>query len=348
MKRVNNVFDKVCDELNIFLAHRNASRSKLHYPEVIEVENNLDEKIKELKEMLLNKTYEVKYQDYKIKKINDKGKERQLMILPYFPHRIVQWAIMLQLEEMFLKNFIDTTYASIRNRGIHKAMKDIDRVLKKHNLNYCLKLDINKYYPSINNRILFEKIKRKIKDKDILWLLEKIIFSTGEKGQPIGSLWSQWAGNFYLSELDHYCKEKLKLKHYFRYCDDIVILSNSKQELHKSFLEIKKILEKDDLTIKNNYQIFNIKSRGVDFLGYRFFKDYKLLRKKIAKRAKTKLISIKNKKILSFKESCVIGSLNGWLRCCNSYRFREKYINVFKNRKFINCNGEIRRLKCLK
>ncbi|MGL4998835.1 MAG: hypothetical protein ACRC5T_07710, partial [Cetobacterium sp.] len=116
------------------------------------------------------------------------------------------------LGEYFDKWNISQTYASIKKRGIHKAKRDVEKIVFGNPNLYCLKIDIKKYYDNINNEILFEKLKNKFKDKKLLNLFKIIIFSRGDVGQPIGSLLSQYLGNFYLNDLDHTCKESFKLK----------------------------------------------------------------------------------------------------------------------------------------
>lgn len=131
-----------------------------------------------------------------------------------------------------MKQFISTTYSCIKGRGIHKCLKDLKCALCKHpnETTYCLKFDIKKFYPSINHRILKRIIRRKIKDKTLLKILDEIIDSAN--GVPIGNYLSQYFANLYLTPFDRYCKSTLKCKFYYRYADDIVILSNDKQWLH--------------------------------------------------------------------------------------------------------------------
>ena len=346
MKRIGRVWDKIISYENLLQAHMRAKQKKGYYKAVQRINENPEKYLTKLHNILKNGEYKIRHEDYIHKTIMDKGKEREIMKLPYYPHRIVQWAIMLQIQDRFLKNFILDTYASIENRGLHFGVKRIKRALKdKIGTKYCLKLDMKKYYPSIDNKILFEIVKTKIKDEKLLNLIKIIIFSMGEKGQPIGSLWSQWAGNLYLSKLDHYIKEELKSKYYFRYCDDIVILGNSKEELRKMLEKIRvKAEESLNLTIKENYQIFPTNVRGVDFLGYRFFGDYILLRKRVLKQMKGKLVKLREKDILSNSDNSTINSYKGWLKFCNSYRLMEKYLKPLHGKKYIDINGNKRRV----
>jgi len=137
---------------------------------------------------------------------------------------------MLQIEFVFMEVFTDFTCASIKGRGIHKASSLIDRHMEDvGETQYCLKIDISKFYPNIDHNILKFLLRKKFKDKKLLKLLDKIINSTpGNKGVPIGSYLSQFLANFYLAYFDHWLKEEKKVKYVVRYMDDVVILHHSK------------------------------------------------------------------------------------------------------------------------
>ncbi|MGL6100371.1 MAG: RNA-directed DNA polymerase [Fusobacteriaceae bacterium] len=324
-----------------------ARKGKAHYTEVKKVNGNTEDYLKNLEFLLKNEIYYVTRNDYKKETIIDRGKEREILKLPYYPHRIVQWALMNVLEDIMIKNLIYDTYASIKGRGIHVAVRRFRNSLKdKETTKYCLKMDVKKFYPNIDNAILYSLLKKKFKDLQLLRLLKIIIFSTGGKGQPIGSLWSQFAGNFYLSELDHWLKEEKRIKHYFRYCDDMVILHNDKEFLHELRVEIERFLEeKLKVKLKENWQVFPVDVRGVDFLGYRFFRDYILLRKRTVKNFKKKIKKIKNKETLSYSDVCSLNSYRGWMKYCNSFRLTEKYIYPLDGKEYISEGGGVDILK---
>ena len=327
MKRCNGIFEKICTIENLREAHKNARKDKLFYREVKMVDADVDYYLKQIQDMLANKTYEVS--KYETSIINDKGKERVLMKLPYYPDRIIQWAIMLQIEDVFMKNFCKHTCASIRDRGITRAQNLLKKYLKDaENTKYCLKLDVSKFYPNINHEILKKLLLRKFKDKDLLELLFKIIDSTdGDVGIPIGSYLSQFLANFYLSYFDHWLKEDKKIKYVVRYMDDIVVLHKSKEALHTLKREMDIYLWTNlKLKIKNNWQVFPVESRGVDFVGFRQFHDFCLLRKGTAKTFKRKMRNIAKKKEISYSEYCTINSYSGWLNLCDGYRLRQKYL----------------------
>ncbi len=236
------------------------------------------------------------------------------------PDRIVHHGILNILEPIFVKTFISTTFNCIKKRGIMGAHRAVTKaLLDKNNTTYCLKLDIKKFYPNIDNNILKQLLRKKFKDKDLVYLLDEIIDST--KGQPIGNYLSQYFANFYLTYFDHWLKENKNVKYYFRYCDDIVILHSDKQYLHNLFKEIQEYLFNNlNLCIKSNYQIFPVDIRGIDFVGYKFRHDYILLRKSIKRKFIRMVLYNRNKKSLA--------SYYGWLKYCNSINLQTKYLKI--------------------
>lgn len=327
MKRYGNLYPKIWDLDNIKLAHKNARKSKMHYQEVQMVNADEERYALLIQDMLKNKTF--KNSKYEIFIKNDSGKEREIYKLPYFPDRIIHHCIMQVLEPIWVKTLITDTYSSLKNRGIHKGVRRIKRALKdKENTQYCLKMDVQKFYPSIDHTILKTIIKQKIKDPDVLWLLDEVIDSTD--GVPIGNYLSQYFGNLYLSGLDHWLKEQKQCKYYFRYCDDMVILHSDKKHLTQLCKDIKLYLKSQlNLSLKENWQIFPLNNRGLDFLGYRFYHDYTILRKSIATRFKQKMITIK----ANYEHLTTINILNGimsyrgWMKFADCYNLQTKYID---------------------
>lgn len=170
-------------------------------------------------------------------------------------------------EPIWVNIFIKHTYSCIKDRGIHDVAKDLKYVLQKYpeETKYCLKIDVKKFYPSINHDILYEILQKKIKDPKLLSLLKEIIYSAD--GVPIGNYLSQFFANLYLAYFGHWVKEELKCKFYFRYADDIVVLSDNKEFLRTVLLSMKLYLRNVlKLELKQNYQIFPVNSRGIDFV----------------------------------------------------------------------------------
>jgi retron-type reverse transcriptase len=333
MKRYGNLFSKICGFDNLVEAHRNARKGKTHYSEVKMVDTNPEKYITKIQDMLVDKTYHTsKYRTFT--KI-DKKKEREIFALPYYPDRIIQWAIVQILEPIWMKTFVKGTYSSLKGRGIHKALRDIKHDLQDgHNTRYCLKFDIKKFYPSINHDILKGIIRKKIKDFEVLAILDEIIDSAS--GIPIGNYLSQYFGNLYLNEFDHWAKEDKQVKYYYRYCDDVVILAPDKSTLHQLRKEIQDyLLSTLKLELKSNYQVFPTNIRGIDFVGYRAFSNYTLMRKSIASNMKKKLTPLNDMAELTSYDQNVIGSYHGWLMWGDTYRLSNKYITPLMGKQVI-------------
>lgn len=322
MKRYNNLFDKIVSLDNLYEADKRARRQKSHRPEVMLFDKNKDKLLLDLQRKLINGEYETS--EYYVFKIYE-PKEREIFKLPYYPDRIVHHAIMNIMEPIWVSAFVKGTYSCIRKRGIHKALKDVKFALKDEvNTQYCLKLDIRKFYPSIDHDILKTIIRKKIKDKRLLSLLDEIIESA--QGVPIGNYLSQFFANLYLTYLDHWIKEQKKVRYYFRYADDIVILGGDKQQLRDLFYDIQDYLNnKLKLNFKDNWQIFKVDSRGIDFVGYRVFHTHTLLSKRIKKRFCKKINKLNKKQNLdkdTYKQK--ICSYIGWIKYCNGRNLLNK------------------------
>lgn len=349
MKRYGNLYEQIYSMDNLLKAHQNAKKGKGWYEEVKAVEADVEGHLKTLQEMLINHTYKTSAYEKFIKRDGDK--EREIYKLPYFPDRICQWAILQVIEPYLIRTMTKNTYSAIPGRGIHAALHDTKKAMQKDvpNCQYCLKLDVRKYYPSINHEILKRKFRRLFKDAELLWLLDEIIDSIStaniedmrdiwlldedidpETGIPIGNYLSQYCGNFYLSSFDHWIKEEKRVKYVFRYMDDIVIFGSSKEELHRLRIEIDEYFRKElRLTIKGNWQVFPSYVLGVDFVGYRIFLNFVLLRKSSCIKYKRKMVQIREKvangQLMNYSEWCSVNSYKGWLKHCDSYRLQQKY-----------------------
>jgi len=324
MKRYGHLYERICSTENLIEAHENARKEKTWYRDVKMVDADPLFYIESIRKMLIEKTYRTS--EYSVFTRFDRTKEREIFVLPYYPDRIIQWAVVQVLEPIWMNTFIGNTLSSLKGRGIHLGLSRLTKALQdRASTRYCLKLDVKKFYPSIDHEILKATIRRKIKDSDVLALLDNVIDSAD--GVPIGNYLSQFFGNLYLSDFDHWVKERLHVRHYYRYCDDIVILAPEKPMLHDILSKIRSYLtDKLHIRIKENYQVFPTFVRGIDFLGYRFFGNYTLLRKSTAKNMKRKLIPMLNHEALLPRDLNVIASYSGWLSWCDSYRLSRKYI----------------------
>lgn len=315
MKRINNLYEKIISTENLMKADEKARKGKAkQYGVTIHLRNQEDNILK-LHAMLKNKTF--KTSEYDIFKIYE-PKEREIYCLPYYPDRIVHHAVMNVLEPVFVATFTADTFSCIKGRGIHKASFAVRKALKsKEETTYCLKLDIKKFYPNIDHDILKSLLRKKFKDQDLLWLLDEIIDSA--PGLPIGNYLSQYLANFYLTYFDHWIKEQLRVKYYFRYADDIIILHNSKEYLHRVLNVIKDYFELYlNLEVKSNWQVFPVATRGIDFVGYVHYHSHVRLRKSIKKRF-AKMLKRKPR-------AQSIASYNGWMRHCNAKHLSKKLL----------------------
>lgn len=263
---------------------------------------NLEKNLTRLHEQLLNKTYKHgKYTEFKI----FDPKERLVLAAP-IKDRVVHHAVNDILEPIIDRKFIYDTYACRKNKGTHKAIRRTQCFLNA--CNYSLHLDVRKYFPSIDLRILKKLLYRYLDDQECLWLLNVIIdsskplydqnnstdqldlFSNAKqdapvnKGLPIGNLTSQFFANLYLNELDQFVKHKLKIRYYLRYMDDMVIFSSDKSVLKTVEHHIRGFCEKKlKLEIKPTEGPVFYK-RGVSFLGFRIFRAHLRLKSQNIKR----------------------------------------------------------------
>ena len=336
MKRIGNLYEKIYDIENLRLAHKQARRGKSFYTEVKLIDENEDEYLYRLQDMLIHKTYHTS--KYEVFEKKEGKKIRKIYKLPYFPDRICQWAIIQVIEPYLMRTLTDDTYSALPGRGVERARRKMVRALKTdpENTVWCLKIDISKYYPNVNIEKLKLKYRRLFKDNDLLWLLDEILDSNPDTGVPIGNYISQYSGNIYLSDFDHRVKEVYHIKHYFRYMDDMVFLSSSKEKLQNLIKEITKYLADEyDLKVKDSWSLFRVEDRGIDFVGYVFRHDSIRLRKSIAhsiKKTSSKIRwRVNNDMELNRHLYFSFNSLKGWLKHSHSGWLKIRYFDIIED-----------------
>lgn len=289
MKRVNNIWIKVIELHNLKIAFYKASRGKSHLEEVQKWIVDLDVKLQSLQQLLLTEKLQVG--NYTYFKIYD-PKKRSICAAS-FTERVVHHALMNICDPFFEKQQIFHSYATRRNKGTHKALQKC-LVYNQDNVWFC-KLDVKKFFDTINHTILKQLLSNKFKEKHLLNLLFKIIDSYQVKknqGVPIGNLTSQYFANFYLSFLDRYAKQVLRIKSYIRYMDDIVFWAENKKQLWYNFKKIEFFLQKN---MRQNFKpiIFNkTEKNSFMYLGFMIGKNKILPNRRNSKRyndAKTAL-----------------------------------------------------------
>ena len=314
---------------NIYRCYLDCRRNKRNTINALKFEINAEENILKLERELNSKAYRP---SRSILFAARKPKLREIFAAD-FKDRVVHHVLVDYLERIWEKIFIYNSYACRKNKGTHRAVMRLQSFLRKVSKNgkrkaYYLQLDIKDFFTSIDKKILFDMIKKRVhpvrknfsngvKNRDVLWLTEKIIFwdcttsfilrdrggiikrippnksifgKDNKKGLPIGNLTSQFFGNVYLNELDQFIKHTLKAKYYIRYVDDFVLLGETREELVKWMKEIETFLEtRLSLRLHPRRRKLQPISNGINFLGYIARRDYILVRRRVINNMKARL-----------------------------------------------------------
>jgi len=337
MKRKNNLYQNICSLENIIketksIKIKNKSKKEKFNDyfsiNVISIYNELN-----------TKTYKVgKYNIFKIYE----PKERVIMSLN-IKDKIVNNLVSKYILNILDKSLINENIATRKNKGSSYGIKLLKKYLNeiKDKEFYILKFDIKKYFYNINHKKLKEIIRNKIKDKDSLKIIDEIIDSTNyindygydnTKGISIGNMTSQIFAIYYLNELDHYIKEKLKIKYYIRYMDDGILIHEDKEYLKFCLEKIKEILKEYYLELNNKTKIYS-KKEGITFLGFHFkIKNNKVIitlknetKRKFKKRMKLLNKLYKENSITEKEIKQVISSYKGHLIKGKCYKLYRKY-----------------------
>ena len=330
MKRHGNIWDKIVCPENLFRAYKAARRGKGWQRHVKRFERDVNGNLLRLQKMLCMGEFTTA--QYRKKTIYE-PKQRDIYVLPFFPDRIVQHALLQVIAPIWDALFIEQSYACRTGRGMHQASQQTMQHVRRYK--YFFKADISKFYPSINHNILMSIVRRKIKCARTLGLIENIVRSfDGDKNVPIGNYTSQWFGNLYMNELDQKIRHEHKIGAYVRYCDDFIVFHNCKKTLSalkdwiESFLWTR-------LELKFSRWSIAPVSHGVDFVGYRHFVGKVLLRKSTARRAQRRMAALLPKlnacKITVDQFRSSIASTEGWMKWANTYNFRVSMnLNILK------------------
>lgn len=293
MKRFGHLWEQVIAFDNLLLAWKKARKGKRSRPDVVNFGLNVEAELFRLQDELRAQTY--KPGQYRLFTIYER-KPRQISVAP-FRDRVVHHALMNVVEPLIDRRFIFDSFACRKNKGVHLAVSRYQQWSKRYA--YALKLDVSRYFPNIDHAILKQQISALVKDPKVLSLFETIVDGSPDydeefihyfkgddlltplerrKGLPIGNLTSQFLANLYLNGLDHFIKQDLRAKAYLRYVDDLILMSDDKQQLHKWCTEISAYLARLRLVLHpRKVNIFRV-YEGVDVLGYRVFPTYRLLR----------------------------------------------------------------------
>ena len=279
MKYQNALLEKIYDYDNLLNAYYTARRGKRFREDVLKYSQKYEENLIILQNELIWKSY--KTGTYNHFYVYD-PKFRHIMSLP-FRDRVFQHALHNILEPVFDRQFIYDSYACRTGKGTHTALNRCRYFMKKPKNRYCLKIDIRKYFDSIDHLILKQIIKKTVGD-DTIWLIDDIIDSNDDiVGIPIGNLTSQLFANIYLNELDQYIKHEIKARYYIRYMDDMLIFGD-KGWLNSILIDIKHYVNLHlKITSNDKTGICPIDS-GVEFLGYINHRTYRKIKSQKRKR----------------------------------------------------------------
>lgn len=276
MKRIGFLYDEIISMDNLIEAFKDARKSKRNKRQVMQFEARLGAELSKLHEELKNKTYRPK--PYSVFTVYEPKK--RTIFAPHFRDVVVQHAIYRKIYDLFDRSFINTSFACRKNHGTHKASSYTQYALRQHDdQKWILKLDIRKFFYSIDRDVLKKQMERKIKDRALIDLLMLFCEYGEPKGIPIGNLLSQMFALIYLSPLDRFVKNNLRVKHYVRYVDDFVLFGLEKVEALDCLRLIKNYLKEELHLELSKHSLQRIK-RGCNFVGYRTYQNNRIIRKR--------------------------------------------------------------------
>jgi len=330
---LHSKFEDIISIENLLLAWQEFLKGKKNKKDVQKFQFYLMDNILSLHRDLINGNY--KHGGYEEFKINDP--KPRIIHKASVRDRLLHHAVYRILYPFFEDTFISDSFSCRNRKGTHKAInrfREFNYIVSKNNTKTCwvLKCDIKKFFHSINQQILLDILQEYISDRDILNILSDILssFNYGNQsvGLPLGNLTSQLFSNVYMNKFDQFIKHKLKIKHYIRYADDFVILSEDKQYLENIIFPIKEFLGHElKLTLHPDKIFIKTLSSGVDFLGWVNFPDYRVIRNKT-----------KNRILKRLKENSSLEILNsylGLLKHGNTEKIKNKIFDLLSlNLKF--------------
>jgi len=342
-KRVGHLYEKMCDKDQIRLAIKNGSKKKKKRRDVRQVLNNPEKYVEKVYSLLINGTYVPTIPKVRHIKDSSSGKDRDITTVPFYPDGIMHQLIVMAMEGIIMRGMYRWSCASIPGRGNACARKYVRRALDRNprRTKYCAKMDIRHYYPSMNIGQLMEALRHKIKDARFLDLVERIVRSNPLPGLGIGFYPNQWLANFNLEPVDTFILTLPGVAYYVRNMDDMVLLGPNKRKLHKAVQAIDGQLRKRlGVHLKGDWQVFPVDSRGVNFVGYRFFHTYTRLRGKAFLRFTRQCRKVGKLldagRLPSYHAACGILSRAGSLKHADCVEARRRYFGGLDRHKIKN------------
>ena len=271
MKRHGHLFEQVVEYGNLLAAAHRARRGKRDRIAVARFVFDLEPNLLRLQQELRSGSYRMRpYRTFVIRE----PKRRQICAAD-FRDRVVHHALCAALDPIFEGCLIDDTFACRRGKGTHAAVRRLQQFSRR--FRYVQMCDVRRYFETVDHDVLRALCRRKLKDRALLSLLDRIIDhplpgAEAGKGVPIGNLTSQYFANVYLGELDHFVKERLRLPAYLRYMDDFAVFADSKPELHRGLAAVREFLHATlRLELREERTLLAPVTQGVPFLGFRVF-----------------------------------------------------------------------------
>ena len=323
MKSYKNLWEQFISPENFELAARRAVKSKKAKNVVQRFLRRKDELLQKLRAKLIAGTF--KTSAYKTFTIYE-PKKRVIYKLPLYPDHVLHHALINVLGPIWQKMFIRDSFACIPDRGLHAASKRTMDFVRRNK--YVLQCDIRKFYPSINHDKMMQIIAHKIHDRRIVRILDEIVRSVGgQTNLPIGNLTSQWMGNVYMNELDHFVKQGLRWRDYIRYCDDFCLYGNDLQQMKAAAGEIRGFVERE-LKMIFSHSVIHRTADGISFVGYRHFKKFILLRRVSAQKIKRRLCNIVSHNDSGEHAIGQVAAAYGWSKWACCYNWRRTYLGA--------------------
>ncbi len=318
------------------------------------------EKVKKAQELGIEVDAEILRKAYKprkckpfVTKENPDKKERKITSAPLYLDQIVHQLLVEIMKPIMKKYMYRHSYGSIPKGGTHAGKRYVKKIINHHTkhdksaIKYVAKTDIQGCYGHVQHTTLKKRLRKKFRGKLFIWLAFEVIDSyhdeivDGEKvGIPIGYSTSHWFCNFYLTPLDYYVKQKCNITYYVRYMDDKVFFGRNKKQLHKVVRNVMQFLKKFGMKLKYNWQIFRFdyidrfckrRGRDIDYLGFRFYRDKIILRKRNSLKIRRQALKISKSKKITARTAQSFMSRIGQLRHCNSFNFYQKAIKPYVN-----------------
>jgi retron-type reverse transcriptase len=295
MKTTQDLFMKMISPEHLFQCWNDFKRGKHKRKDIQYFERDLEDNIFQLHEELKTQQYEhLPYEHFCVT-----DPKQRFISKATVRDRLVHHMVFNELSDIFDNQFIHLSLSCRKGKGIHFGIRHLQRMIKMISANgtkpcYALKMDIKRFFDTINHKILKALIRKRVYDDKVLKIIDSIIdsFTKNEKntGIPLGNVTSQLFANVYLHVLDDFIKQTLREKYYLRYSDDFIILSSEEHHLKSLIILIREHLKNTlKLELHPNKIIIRKLNQGIDFIGYVLFSKHILLRARTKQRMKKRL-----------------------------------------------------------